>query len=78
MIKSCKLSVYGTFLILGSILIIGGVSTILVEESQTKMMPLFLGTEEGRRKDVLAKILAYSHFTDKGIIFRIESCKVLR
>ena len=68
----------GLFLILGSILIIGGVPTILVEESQTKKMPLFFGTEEERRKDVLAKILAYSHFADKGIIFRIESCKVLR
>lgn len=37
-------------LILGSILIICGVSTIFAEESQTKMLPLIFSTEEGRRK----------------------------
>ena len=50
-------------LILGSILIICGVSTIFAEESQTKMLPLIFSTEEGRRKDVPAKILASFTFT---------------
>lgn len=50
-------------LILGSILIICGVSTIFAEESQTKMLPLIISTEEGRRKDVPAKILASFTFT---------------
>ena len=50
-------------LILGSILIICGVSTIFAEESQTKMLPLIFSTEEGRRKDVPAKILASLTFT---------------
>ena len=49
--------------ILGSILIICGVSTIFAEESQTKMLPLIFSTEEGRRKDVPAKILASFTFT---------------
>lgn len=43
-------------LILGSILVICSVSTIFAEESQTKMLPLIFSTEEGRRKDVMAKI----------------------
>ena len=50
-------------LILGSILIICVVSTIFAEESQTKMLPLIFSTEEGRRKDVPAKILASFTFT---------------
>ena len=50
-------------LILGSIFIICGVSTIFAEESQTKMLPLIFSTEEGRRKDVPAKILASFTFT---------------
>lgn len=50
-------------LILGSILIICGVSTIFADESQTKMLPLIFSTEEGRRKDVHAKILASFTFT---------------
>ena len=50
-------------LVLGSILIICGVSTIFAEESQTKMLPLIFSTEEGRRKDVPAKILASFTFT---------------
>lgn len=50
-------------LILGSILIICEVSTIFAEESQTKMLPLIFSTEEGRRKDVPAKILASFTFT---------------
>ena len=45
-------------LILGSILVICSVSTIFAEESQTKMLPLIFSTEEGRRKDVMAKIAA--------------------
>ena len=49
--------------ILCSILIICGVSTIFAEESQTKMLPLIFSTEEGRRKDVPAKILASFTFT---------------
>lgn len=50
-------------LILGSILVICGVSTIFAEESQTKMLPLIFSTEEGRRKDVLEKIAASFSFT---------------
>jgi len=50
-------------LILGSILIICGVSTIFAEESQTKMLPLIFCTEEGRRKDVPAKIFASFTYT---------------
>ena len=50
-------------LILGSILVICGVSTIFAEESQTKMLPLIFSTEEGRRKDVMAKIAAALTFT---------------
>ena len=50
-------------LVLGSILIICGVSTFFAEESQTKMLPLIFSTEEGRRKDVPAKILASFTFT---------------
>lgn len=50
-------------LILGSIWIICGVSTIFAEESQTKMLPLIFSTEEGKRKDVTAKIFASFTFT---------------
>lgn len=50
-------------LILGSVLIICVVSTVFAEESQTKMLPLIFSTEEGRRKDVPAKILASFTFT---------------
>lgn len=50
-------------LILGSILVICSVSTIFAEESQTKMLPLIFSTEEGRRKDVMAKIAAALTFT---------------
>lgn len=45
-------------LVLGSILIICSVSTVFAKEGQTKMLPLIFTTEEGRRKDVYAKILA--------------------
>lgn len=50
-------------MILGSILIICDVSTVFAEESQIKMLPLIFSTEEGRRKDVLAKIAASFTFT---------------
>ena len=50
-------------MILGSILVICGVSTVFSEESQTKMLPLIFSTEEGRRKDVMAKIVASFTFT---------------
>ena len=50
-------------LILGSILVICSVLTIFAEESQTKMLPLIFSTEEGRRKDVMAKIAAALTFT---------------
>lgn len=50
-------------LVLGSILVICGVSTIFADESQTKMLPLLLSTKEGRRKDVYAKLLAAFSFT---------------
>mgnify|MGYP000526782167 FL=1 len=50
-------------LVLGSILVICSVSTIFAEESQTKMLPLIFSTEEGRRKDVMAKIAAALTFT---------------
>ena len=50
-------------MILGSILIICGVSTVFAEESQIKMLPLIFSTEEGRRKDVMAKIAAALTFT---------------
>ena len=40
-----------------------GKTSYLAEESQTKMLPLIFSTEEGRRKDVPAKILASMTFT---------------
>lgn len=50
-------------LVLGSILLICGVSGIFAEESQIKMLPVIFCTKEGRRKDVSAKILAAFTFT---------------
>ena len=50
-------------LILGSILVICEVSTVFAQESQTKMLPLIFSTQEGRRKDVWAKIFASLTFT---------------
>ena len=50
-------------LILGSILVICEVSTVFAQESQTKMLPLIFSTQEGRRKDVWAKIFASFTFT---------------
>lgn len=45
-------------LVLGSVLIICSISTVFAEEGQTKMLPLIFTTEEGKRKDVSAKIFA--------------------
>lgn len=45
-------------LVLGSVLVICSVSTVFAKEGQTKMLPLIFTTEEGRRKDVYAKIFA--------------------
>lgn len=45
-------------LILGSILIICGVSGVFADEGTTKMMPLIFTTKEGRRKELIAKIAA--------------------
>ena len=45
-------------LVLGSIVILSSVSTVFAKESQTKMLPLIFTTEEGKRKNVAAKILA--------------------
>lgn len=45
-------------LVLGSIFIICVISVIFAEESQLKMLPLIFTSEEGRRKDVRAKVLA--------------------
>lgn len=54
-------------LVLGSILVICGISVIFAEESQVKMLPLIFTTEEGQRRDVLAKI--YAAFTVTILIF---------
>ena len=45
-------------LVLGSIVIICSISTVFAKEGQTKMLPLIFTTEEGRRKDVYAKVFA--------------------
>lgn len=54
-------------LILGSVLVICGISVIFAEESQIKMLPLLFTTEEGRKKDICAKIFA--SFTITILIF---------
>lgn len=54
-------------LVLGSVLVICGVSIVFAEEGQTKMLPLIFTTEEGKRKDVSAKICAA--FTLTFLIF---------
>lgn len=43
-------------LVLGCVLVICGVSTVFAEEGQTKMLPFT--TEEGKRKDIRAKVQA--------------------
>lgn len=45
-------------LMLGSILVICAVSVVFADEGTAKMLPLLFTTEEGRRKDVWAKIAA--------------------
>lgn len=45
-------------LMLGSILVICGISVVFADEGTTKMLPLLFTTEEGRRKDIWAKIAA--------------------
>ena len=45
-------------LILGSVLIIFSISTVFAEEEQIKMLPIIFTTEEGKRKDITAKIFA--------------------
>lgn len=45
-------------MVLASILIIFTVSVIFSDEGQTKMLPLIFTTEEGKRRDIYAKIAA--------------------
>lgn len=45
-------------LVLGSILVISSISTVFAKEGQTKMLALIFTTEEGKRKDITAKIWA--------------------
>lgn len=54
-------------LVLGSVLVICGISVVFAEEGQTKMLPLIFTTEEGRKRDIPAKILA--SFTLTILIF---------
>ena len=52
----CEVSLIG--LIIGSILILFGVSIVFANEGQSKMMPLLFTTKEGKAKDIYAKIAA--------------------
>ena len=52
----CEVSLIG--LIIGSILILFGVSIVFANEGQTKMLPLLFTTKEGKAKDIYAKIAA--------------------
>lgn len=45
-------------LMLGSIMIICGISGIFADESQTKMLSLIFTTSEGKRTDIIAKVFA--------------------
>lgn len=45
-------------LMLGSIMIICGISGVFAEESQIKILPLIFTTIEGKRKDITAKVMA--------------------
>lgn len=56
-------------MVLGSILLLIGVSPIFAEERQKKMSALLLTSEEGRNGDIVAKILAA--FTMASIIYSI-------
>ena len=52
----CEVSEIG--FIIGSILILFGVSIVFANEGQTKMLPLLFTTKEGKAKDIYAKIAA--------------------
>ena len=52
----CEVSMIG--FIIGSILILSGVSIVFANEGQTKMLPLLFTTKEGKAKDIYAKIAA--------------------
>ena len=52
----CEVSEIG--FIIGSILILFGVSIVFANEEQTKMLPLLFTTKEGKAKDIYAKIAA--------------------
>lgn len=45
-------------MIFGNILVILGISVIFAQESQTRMLPIIFTTQEGRGKDICAKIAA--------------------
>lgn len=45
-------------MMLSSIAVISGISSIFAEEGQTRMLPLIFTTVEGKRKDITAKVLA--------------------
>ena len=45
-------------LMLGSVLVVCGVSIVFADEGTTKMLPLLFTTKEGKRRDIIAKILA--------------------
>ncbi len=52
----CEVSLIG--FVIGSILILFGVSIVFANEGQTKMLPLLFTTKEGQAKDIYAKIAA--------------------
>ena len=52
----CEVSEIG--FIIGSILILSGVSIVFANEGQKKMLPLLFTTKEGKAKDIYAKIAA--------------------
>lgn len=52
----CEVSQIG--FIIGSILILFGVSIVFANEGQTKMLPLLFTTKEGKAKDIYAKVAA--------------------
>lgn len=56
-------------MVLGSVLILIGVSPVFAEESQSKMSALLFTSEEGKRKDIIAKIIA--SFTMATLIYAV-------
>ena len=52
------LEILSVGMVLGSILILFSISTVFANESQVKMLQLLFTTEEGRKKDIFAKIAA--------------------